>query len=228
VEAFLRQSVPGYALLSPAEPGRLPLEARDFGMYVGFLSVWVYLIALGRGRAKGMPPWWILLALVIFVCLMGADGINAFLYDLPTLPHLYEPRLELRLATGLLCGIAFTGILTPVVNYSLWRENDTRPIIANWKQFVGGLMILVVLFAINESRLGIFFYPLAIATSASVLILVGMINMVFLLSLCRKEGLAATWRDTLNPFAAGVFFAIIELGILSLVRYAVLGTAVLP
>jgi hypothetical protein len=84
------------------------------------------------------------------------------------------------------------------------------------------------LYIANESRLGILLYPLAIVTSASVPILVGLINLVFLLSLFRKESLANTWFDALNPFAAGVFLALIELGGLSLMRYAVLGTTILP
>jgi hypothetical protein len=52
--------------------------------------------------------------------------------------------------------------------------------------------------------------------------------MVFLLSLFRKEGHAVTWFDTLNPLAAGVFLGLIELGALALMRYAVLGTTILP
>lgn len=211
---------------------KLPLEARDFGIYVGFISVWAYLIALGRGRAKGMPPWQITLTLVLFVGVMGFDGVNALLFDLhrnlPAIPYLYEPQLQLRLATGLLCGIAFAGIMTPVINYALWRQDDQRPSIANWKQLAGALVIGALLYSINESRLGILLYPLSIITAASVPILIGLINMVFVLSLFRKEGIALTGRDALNPFAAGVFFALIELGILSLMRYAVLGTAVLP
>lgn len=220
--------MPGFALLDPVEPTKLPLEARDFGMYVGFLATWVYLIALGRGRSKGLPPLPILVTLILFVVVMGLDGINALLYDLQVVPHLYTPRLELRLATGLLCGTAFAGILTPVVNVSLWRESDMRPIIADWKQLFGSLALLAVLFAMNASELGIFYYPLAIVTSASVPILLGLINLVFLVALFGKESGAGTWRDALNPFAAGVFVAIIELGALSLLRYAALGTTVLP
>ncbi len=231
-EAFLRENLPGFAAFDPAEPMKLPLEARDFGIYVGFISIWAYLIALGRGRAKGMPPPWILVTLVIFVGVMGFDGVNAFLFDLhakaSVVPYLYEPQLALRLATGLLCGIAFAGILTPVVNYSLWRQDDPRPIIENWKHLAGGMAILVLLFLINESRSGIFLWFISIITAASVPILIGLINMVFLLSLFRKEGGAITWGDALNPLAAGVFCALVELGALSLLRYAVLGTAILP
>ena len=201
-------------------------------MYVGFIAVWAYLTVIGRGRAKGMPPAPILLALVLFVGVMGVDGVNATAFDLhknlPMVPILYEPRLQLRLATGFLTGIAFAGILTPVVNFSLWRADDNRPIIENWKQVLVALAISGVLFIANESRVGILLYPFAIITSASVPILVGLINMVFLLSLFRKEGLAVTWFDALNPFAAGVFLGLIELGVLSLMRYAVLGTTILP
>jgi hypothetical protein len=231
-EAFLRQNVPGFALLDPEEPVKLPLEARDIGMYVGFLAVWAYLIALGRGRARGMPPWQITLTLVLFIGVMGFDGINAFLFDLhqkvPAIPYLYEPQLQLRLGTGLLTGIAFAGILAPVINYSLWRQDDPRPIIENGKQFAGALGVAAIVYLINESRLGIFLYPFAIITSASVPILIGLINMVFVLALLRREGTATTWFEALNPFAVGVALALIELGILSLLRYAVLGTAVLP
>jgi len=211
---------------------KLPLEARDFGIYVGFFGVWAYLFALGRGFAKGMPPWYILLTLVIFVAIMGFDGINAFLYDLhdktPIVPYLYEPLLQLRLGTGLLCGIAFAGIMAPVINFSLWRSNDQRPIIENWKQLGGGMIVLIVLFIINELRWGILLWLTSIITSFSVPVLIALINMVFILSLFRKEARALTWRDALNPFTAGLILALFELGVLSLMRYAVLGTAVLP
>lgn len=210
----------------------MPFEARDFGMYVGFLAVWAYLSVLGRGRAKGMPPAPILLTLVLFVGVMGFDGVNALAYDLhknaPAIPYLYEPRLQLRLATGLFTGIAFAGILTPIVNYALWRVNDERPIIATWRQLGGALLVAFALYLINESRCGLLLYPISIISAASVVILIALINMVFLLSLFRKEGLAVTLFDALNPFAAGVFCALIELGLLSAMRYAVLGTTILP
>lgn len=231
-ENFLRENLPGFAALDPATPAQLPICARDSGMYLGFISVWGYLIVLGRGRARGLPPWYITLTLVLFIGIMGFDGVNALLNDLhqniPAIPYLYEPQLQLRLGTGLLTGIAFAGILTPVVNMTLWRQDDPRPSIATWKQLAGALLVVALVFAINESRLGIFLYPVAITISASVLTLIGLINMVFVLSIFRKENLAGTVRDALNPFAVGVFCALIELGLLSLMRYAVLGTTVLP
>ncbi len=103
-----------------------------------------------------------------------------------------------------------------------------RPVFANWKDFLGGLGLLVVLFAMNASRLGILFWPLAIVTSASTIILIALINMVFVISIFGREGRAVTWRDALNPFSAGVLLAMVELGGMSLLRFAVLGNAAMP
>jgi hypothetical protein len=229
----LQNNIPGFAAMDPREPVKLSIEARDFGIYAGFLATWAYLAILGRGRASGVPSASILLALVLFVFAMGADGLNAFFYDtsffqMPIeLPHLYTPSLQLRLGTGLLCGIAFAGILLPVVNSTLWRDQDTRPIIGNWKQFLGGISILAILFLLNESESGIFLYPFSILAAASVVILIALINMVFVISFFKRPN-AITLRDALNPFAAGVFLTLIELALLSAARYAILGTATLP
>ena len=70
------------------------------------------------------------------------------------IPFLYEPRLQLRLATGFLTGIAFAGILTPVVNFSLLRADDNRPIIENWKQVLVALAISGVLWLRSWKRRG--------------------------------------------------------------------------
>jgi hypothetical protein len=227
-EDWMRENIPGFAVFDPVEPGQLSLEARKVGMYVGFLAVWIYLALLGRARLKGMPPPAILVALILFVGVMGLDGFNAFFYDLKFVPHLYAPRLDLRLATGLLCGYAFAGILLPVVNYSLWQHNDARPIIENGKQFAGGFIALAIVYALTSSGWGILLYPLSGVASFSVLILVALINMVFLISLFRKEYSCVTWRDALNPFAVAIACALIELGAMSALRYIVLGNTPLP
>jgi len=110
----------------------------------------------------------------------------------------------------------------------LWRQDDLRPVIENWKDLFIILGLMLVLYAMNFSQIGLLFWPLAIVTSASTIILIALINMVFVISLARKECTAETWRDALNPFAVGVVLSIVELGGMSLLRYAVLGTMVLP
>ena len=195
--------------------------------------MWAYLALLGRGRASGVPRASILFASVCFIFIMGVDGINAFFYDtsffqMPIeFPFLYTPRLDLRLGTGLLCGSAFAVIMLPVVNSTLWRDPDPRPVFSGWRQFLGGLAVLAVFFLLNQTESGIFLYPFSILAAASTIILLALVNMIFVISFFQRTA-AATFREALNPFAAGVFCTLLELGVLSALRYAVLGTATLP
>jgi len=233
-EAWARENISGFAALAPATPTKLPIEARDGGIYQGFLLTWLYLIAIRRARAKGMPPVWMLITMLIFIAAMAADGFNALFYDLQflvgmdRLPYLYAPRLELRMLTGLLTGVAFAGILLPIANYYLWRANDTRPIIADGKQFAGALAVIALFGIAVHSEIGIFYYPAAIISAASVVVLLTLINAVFILSWRGRAAYAANWRAALDPLALGTAATIVELGTLSLARYAILGTATLP
>ena len=233
-EAYLRENLPGFDAFDPETPTKLPIEARDGGIYQGFLLTWLYLVAIHRARAKGMPRLWMLIAMIVFIIAMAADGLNALLYDLQfyggleEVPHLYVPSLELRLITGLLTGIAFAGIMLPIANYVLWRDDDARPLFENTKHFFGALAVLAGFGLIVHSESGLFYYPVAIFSAASVVILLALINAVFLLSFRGKFAYAATWRGALNPFAAGTVATVLELGALSLMRYAVLGTSTLP
>src|SRR5919202_4199308 len=78
---------------------RLPLCARNTGIYSGFLVSTLYLLGLGRARAAKLPPWPILITLLLFVAIMAVDGFNSVLVDM-FMPHLYTPRNELRTLTG--------------------------------------------------------------------------------------------------------------------------------
>ncbi|MBI3742376.1 MAG: DUF2085 domain-containing protein [Chloroflexi bacterium] len=233
-EAFLSEKIPFYSALAPAIPTKLPIEARDGGIYQGFLLTWLYLGAIKRARAKSLPRAWILIALMLFVVAMAADGVNALLYDLQfyngleNIPHLYVPTLQLRLVTGLTTGIAFAGILLPIANYFLWRADDARPLFENAKHFLGALAVGGIFGLLVNSEMGLFYYPIAIFSAASVVSLLSIINAVFLLSVFGKTAYATTWRAALNPLAAGACATVIELAALSLMRYTLLGTATLP
>ena len=93
---------------------QLPLEARMGGIFAGFLIGVLYLLWTGRERAGLLPPARLQALLLGLIGLMGLDGTNALLYDLG-LPALYPPHNALRLATGLLCGLALALLAVPVL-----------------------------------------------------------------------------------------------------------------
>ncbi len=230
-EAELLQAIPGLSAADPTAPTKMPLEARMYGIFAGFLTTWLLTLVMKRGRAVLIPPPWLLFIFVVFILLMGADGINATLYDVNALgvpvPYLYAPRLDLRLATGLLSGIGMAGLMLPLVNQTLWREGTPRPVFADLFDLATPLVWNAILYALVVSGSGLFFYPLSLLGVLGVIALLGVLNLVWLLSFFPHTR-ARNWREALNPIAIAIFLNALELGALSLLRYAVLGTTTLP
>ena len=56
-----------------------------------------------------------------------------------------------------------------------------------------------------------------------ILVTLGSLNVVLALTLARRERFAANWHDALNPLAIALLLSLMELGFLSLMRYATFG-----
>src|SRR5205823_4373449 len=102
---------------------QLPLEARMGGIFAGFLIGVLYLLWAGRARAALLPPPGVQALLLGLMGVMALDGTNALAYDLG-LPSLYPPHNALRLATGLVCGLALSLLAVPVLAGALWQDWD--------------------------------------------------------------------------------------------------------
>jgi uncharacterized membrane protein len=104
---------------------RLPFDSRMTGIYGGFALASAYLLARGRYRAAAMPGKLVLALLALFVAAMGVDGFNSFLLD-AQLWHPYPPDNRLRLATGLLTGIALAVTICFLLASTLWKRPNFR------------------------------------------------------------------------------------------------------
>ncbi len=232
-EAELVRTIPQLNAIDPQQPTKMPLEARMYGIFAGFLSCWLIALALGRRRASLMSPPWLMVVFVAFIAMMGFDGVNATLYDLNAyglpIPFLYAPRLDLRLATGLLSGIGIAGITLPVINFALWQDSETRPVFSTPADLATLLIWNAIIFVLVVSGSGLVLYPLSFFGVLGVIALIGALNIIVVLSTFPREQAAArTWRQALNPIALAILFSGLELAALSLLRYAILGTTVLP
>jgi hypothetical protein len=190
---------PSHTLFLGDQP--MPIEARMGGMFGGFLIGAAYFIAIGRGRAWRLPSRAMTTTLMGFIALMGMDGLNAFFFDLHW-PHLYTPFLSLRLATGLLTGLAFAGFVVPAFNVTVWQSGLEMSPLTSARDVFGGLVVEAVYFIAAFSGAEPLLYPVSLVAVLGVPVLMGMIGTV-VLTLVTKRANRATRLADLSPLALG-------------------------
>lgn len=141
---------------------RLPFDARMTGIYGGFLITSVFLLARGRWRAGRLAAPVLVAVLVLFVVVMGFDGVNSTLQDF-RLPYLYAPRNGLRLATGLLMGTTLGVMLVYLLNNTLWAEVKDQPVLRGWRELGLLLALEAACFLLLVSGWGVLYAPVAVA-----------------------------------------------------------------
>lgn len=200
---------------------QLPLCARNTGIYLGFALGFLTLLGTGRVRAARLPRWPVALLLVGLVGFMALDGFNSLFLDLG-LPHLYQPQNPLRLTTGLGAGVAMVAFITPVTNSILWRAEDARASFRSFAQLsVVAPLLLLALLAV-ASQVGWLLYPIALLSSAGLLLALSLVNLVFLLSFSPLIGRFERWRQMLPVFTVALGLAVIELTLLFKLKLALL------
>jgi uncharacterized membrane protein len=200
---------------------RLPLCARNTGIYLGFMVTLLTLYALGHGRAQRLPPWPIIVALVLGVVAMAVDGFNSFFLDLG-LRHLYQPHNLLRLATGLATGLALASLGLPLLNRLLWGEYRGQRSIASWPALLVLVPGLVLSFFAVASENGLVLYPLALVSTAGVLTLLSSINLVVIVSVSRRDQTFVRYQELLPYFGFALLLTIVEMLALAQLKFSLL------
>jgi uncharacterized membrane protein len=201
---------------------QMPIEARMGGIFAGFVLTAMTLGVMGRGRAWQMPdPKWTVL-LVGLVALMGADGANAFLYDLG-LPHLYTPTLAVRLATGLLTGIAAAAFVVPAFNSTVWRAGPNIAPLASPAHLLAVLVPSGLYLLAGLSGWPPLLYPLSAIAVFGVPALLGALGTVLFASFTGRANQATRWRTALPLVFGGLLLAGLLLGSFSGIRLALFG-----
>lgn len=195
-----------------------PLEARMIGIYGGFMVTVLTLWALGRGKTILMAPTPLLALALLMIATMGFDGTNALLHDMHVF-HLYAPDNRLRLFTGTLSGIGIAMLILPIINYTLWRQGDERPVVPGWR--VLGIILLTecAFMAIALTGFGFLLYPISILSVGGIVVLLLAINLMVVLGIMHRESMATRWTQLLMPVALSSSFVIAELLVLASLRF---------
>jgi uncharacterized membrane protein len=198
---------------------RLPLCARNTGIYSGFLVSALYLLALGRARAAKLPPWPILITLLLFVAIMAVDGFNSMLVDM-FMPHLYTPQNELRTLTGIGMGVAMAVLLFLILNLSLRAHPDTEQrVIGTWLELGGALLINLLVLAAMYGNVGLMFWPIAISAWLGITGVLYLINVLLTALFMGYEGKVVRVAQLARPATIALVFTLGELAALSTARF---------
>lgn len=174
---------------------QLPLCARCSGTFLGVLLTFVTLTAAGRARASLLPPRRVLVILLSFVGLWAFDGLNSYLTLYPNAPHLYEPQNWLRLTTGALNGLALGTLIFAVLQFSLWRAPRPEPVIRSIGELAGLVTLAALLITLVLSKSPYLLYPVSVASTLGVLVMLTSANTVVVLVAAGRENSAQRWRD---------------------------------
>jgi uncharacterized membrane protein len=202
---------------------QLPLCARCSGMYLGAMLGLAFQGMTGR-RREGMPRRSVLTAMALLVFAFGFDGINSFLSLLPGAPTLYEPQNSLRLFTGTGMGLVIALALFPAFNASVWRTTDPKPAIDSTRKFALLILLAVGLDLLLLLENPLLLYPLALASASGVLVLLTMVYTMFWLMVFRAEKRYNLVKELAYPLIGGVTLALIQIGLLDVVRFFFTGT----
>ena len=197
---------------------QMPFCARCTGTYLGALLALGYFCLRGRSRASLLPPLRVLIVLGLFFALWAVDGLNSYWYFLNGTVLLYTPNNVLRLATGLVNGLALTCFIFPLFNSTILQSPDPRRPIASLQELGLILLPVMALGLLLLSNAGVLLHPLLLMDVLSVLFLLSMVNAMIVSLMLRWENRAADWRQAKLPLGMGLLLSVLEVGGIALFR----------
>ena len=202
---------------------QLPLCARCSGMYLGAMLGLIFQMITGRRRIR-MPSWQILVLTSGFVLLFIVDGMNSFFNLITERPGLYQPNNSLRLFTGTGMGLAISVVLFPAFNATIWSKVDPRPAFLNLRSFLILVLIGIGLDTLILFEKPVILYPLAFISAAGVLVLLTLVYSMVITMIIKAENGFTHTRELVFALMGGLTLALIQIGILDVVRFYFTGT----
>lgn len=198
---------------------QLPICARNTGIYSSFLLTLLLLVALGRGRASKLPPLPITVLLIVFVIIMGVDGVNSMLLDM-LLPHLYTPVNWLRTLTGTGMGITIAVLLLMVFNLSLRAhpEIETR-VLKNWWELAAVLGVNLLVLAAMYGNISFMYWPIAFSAWLGITGVLYGVNVLVTSLAMGYDGRVVQLSQLAKPATLAVVFTGIELALMASIRF---------
>ncbi|MEP7288260.1 MAG: DUF2085 domain-containing protein [Chloroflexota bacterium] len=202
----------------------MPLCARCTGIYLGVMTSFLIAVASGRTKVSRLPPIRVLVALGLFVVVMGLDGINSYIHLFPGGTGVYEPHNWLRLVTGMYCGVALFNFIFPIFNNIVWRNADPGRNLNSARELLGVCAVCACVIVLVLTERPVFLWVFGVLSTIGVAMMLTMIGTVLFLTVFRLDKFATRWQHLAIPLLAGLTIALIEVGAIDMLRLALTGT----
>lgn len=197
---------------------RMPLCARNTGIYAGAIGTLLFLLVRGRARAAALPSVGITLALILGAGAMVVDGLNSLLLDLGGY-NLYTPTNQLRVVTGLLMGTAIAAFMLLIFNVSLRSEpRREQRVISSTLEYVALLLASSAMYLLLFFGPPVLYYPLALFSVAGITGVLFAANLLVMALLGGLEGRVGRIRQMLKPATIAMILTGGELALLAWLR----------
>jgi uncharacterized membrane protein len=203
----------------------LSLCARCTGQYLGVVVGLIYLGVMA-GRRSGMPHWTALIILVGFFFAYLVDALNSLIHYYPEWEacYLYDPGNEIRFLTGVGMGLTISVLVHILFQRTVWKRFSTQPVLQSvwaWAGFFlsGGLVAGAVL-----SGEPWVLYPLTLVSVLGVLGLLTVLYAIIWIIFFKLENQSDHIRDLTWPLVGGFATALLQIGIMDVIRYGLTGT----
>jgi len=198
----------------------LPMDARMTGIYLGAAATVVWLIAARRLRAALTPSLPVLVLLASFVVALAVDGFNALFVDL-RLPTIYEPSNLIRLATGMLAGIALGLALGHLFASSIWAHGDReRAVVMKPVELLAPIGFSAAIALLALSGMPMLYAPFAVGLVVAAVGVFWLLGIVVLALLSDSGWSCRMWSDLAPLALKSLIVAIVTVGALSGLRFA--------
>jgi membrane-associated HD superfamily phosphohydrolase len=126
--------------------------------------------------------------------------------------------------TGFMMGMVIGNLIMVLWHQTWWKEMSAKPALSGW----GHLGIQILANAISGIivwlRIPFLFYPVSILSTGTVFLLLGMIYCLIWIIIFKKENSFEHYKDGLSFVLAGLATAVVQIGLLDLLRYSLTGT----
>jgi hypothetical protein len=191
-------------------------------MFLGALLGLVYQIA--QGRRGRMPPIWAQIFFGLLALAWVFDGINSFIMLLPNFSSIYQTQNWTRLVTGMGMGLTVSTFLLPAFIQTMFRDWEDQSGLGSWRQILGLVIAAGLLSGLVLLEIPWILIPLALLSTGSVLVLLIMIYSMILVMVFKRENTYENMSQLLIPFVGGFVLALMQIGVIDLIRYLLTGT----